>query len=581
MNNDISRGHSSGAPPTRDFGDDEIRAALDRVVGSDTFARSERSRELLRYVIERDLEGEADRLKGFAIAIDVFDREDSFDPSTDAVVRVQASRLRDLLDTYYAGEGQNDRIRITIPRGSYVPAYECLSCRPTPPDPPADEGATEAEPAPAVAVRGPRRVFAIEARMLLPAVAFAVLMLGANIWLVAASQFATAPEIEALAQLHAGEPTKQAPSVALPSVTLDPDMDETVAMVLEDAIPQFGSVIYRTDRSVTLNEPLSDFYIRTVPAGRNSINVQLYDRASGALIASDQIPGDPDMAELRDHVARITSRFLPAGGVIYAFLETEGRLNPLTRCLNTTASYFTNRTEQRHFEAYRCSEDLVDEGVSFALLHANMASLVLAAKIDGYTFPLDLHARDALDFARRAVELSPGSAIAYRALAWAQQASNENQLAHSSIEQATKLNPYDLGIAASYGSSLLSVGKFAKATEVMERVMEASPVHPSWWDFTTFIAAFQVGRTDLVAISSRNLGGHNRSHYCAARMIAADMTGDEELRLKMLQLMNKHHADFLAGARDFFAGFMPVDAADKLVTALRHAGLREMAYEDG
>ena len=39
-----------------------IREELDRILGSETFSRSERSRELLKYIVEKDLEGEADRL---------------------------------------------------------------------------------------------------------------------------------------------------------------------------------------------------------------------------------------------------------------------------------------------------------------------------------------------------------------------------------------------------------------------------------------------------------------------------------------------------------------------------------------
>ena len=68
--------------------------------------------------------GEAERLKGYAIAVDVFGQDSEFDSSTDAVVRVQAGRLRELLAQYYATEGRHDPIRLVIPRGSYVPAYE-------------------------------------------------------------------------------------------------------------------------------------------------------------------------------------------------------------------------------------------------------------------------------------------------------------------------------------------------------------------------------------------------------------------------------------------------------------------------
>ena len=74
-----------------------MRETLERILTSETFGRSERARNLLRYLVEQEQAGHADRLKGFAIAVDVFGKDTDFDPSTDAVVRVQAGRLRELL----------------------------------------------------------------------------------------------------------------------------------------------------------------------------------------------------------------------------------------------------------------------------------------------------------------------------------------------------------------------------------------------------------------------------------------------------------------------------------------------------
>ena len=98
-----------------------MRDELERILSSETFKRSERARELLSYLVAREQLGEAELLKGYAIAVDVFGKDSEFDSSTDAVVRVQAGRLRELLTQYYAAEGRRDPIRLVIPRGSYVP----------------------------------------------------------------------------------------------------------------------------------------------------------------------------------------------------------------------------------------------------------------------------------------------------------------------------------------------------------------------------------------------------------------------------------------------------------------------------
>jgi predicted ATPase len=77
----------------------------------------------LAFVVEQTLEGHADRLKEYALGVDVFDRGTDFDPRTETIVRVQARRLRDKLREYYTLEGQTDPIAIEIPKGRYVPQF--------------------------------------------------------------------------------------------------------------------------------------------------------------------------------------------------------------------------------------------------------------------------------------------------------------------------------------------------------------------------------------------------------------------------------------------------------------------------
>ncbi|MEO0544001.1 MAG: hypothetical protein AAFY99_09320 [Pseudomonadota bacterium] len=78
---------------------------------------------MLQYVVDQHLAGHGARIKGFTIAQDVFGKSDDFDPAMDAVVRVQAGRLRDQLKTYYENEGSDNSLRISIPRGTYVPVF--------------------------------------------------------------------------------------------------------------------------------------------------------------------------------------------------------------------------------------------------------------------------------------------------------------------------------------------------------------------------------------------------------------------------------------------------------------------------
>ena len=113
---------ASGSDQKQITGED-VRAALDAVVRSETFARADRARALLIYLVESEQNGSANRLKGFTIGQDVFGKDDDFDPATDAVVRVQAGRLRDQLASFYREEGAGQPIEIAVPKGTYVPRY--------------------------------------------------------------------------------------------------------------------------------------------------------------------------------------------------------------------------------------------------------------------------------------------------------------------------------------------------------------------------------------------------------------------------------------------------------------------------
>jgi adenylate cyclase len=96
---------------------------LERVVASPDFAASDRARRFLRYVVEETLAGRAERIKAFSVAVEVFGRDESFDPQNDPVVRIEAGRLRRAMEHYYLLSGRNDPVVIEVPKGGYVPVF--------------------------------------------------------------------------------------------------------------------------------------------------------------------------------------------------------------------------------------------------------------------------------------------------------------------------------------------------------------------------------------------------------------------------------------------------------------------------
>lgn len=104
-----------------------IQDQLERILSSVAFPGSPRHRRFLDYVVSETLAGRSDRIKAYTIATTVFERPTEFDPQTDPVVRLEAIRLRRALAHYYLTEGKHGPIRISIPKGSYIPEFETLS----------------------------------------------------------------------------------------------------------------------------------------------------------------------------------------------------------------------------------------------------------------------------------------------------------------------------------------------------------------------------------------------------------------------------------------------------------------------
>ena len=112
--------HSASLPP---ISSTQIRSQLNRVVSSQTFRAAEKEKALLRYVVERTIEGRSAELKEYTIGVEALKRGDGFDPRRDTIVRTEARNVRRRLARYYEEEGQSDPVRIELPKGGYAPHF--------------------------------------------------------------------------------------------------------------------------------------------------------------------------------------------------------------------------------------------------------------------------------------------------------------------------------------------------------------------------------------------------------------------------------------------------------------------------
>src|SRR6185295_2536394 len=118
-------GSRSAVPvPTQRQADDAVREHLERILTSPTFQQGDRLKRFLKFIVLEAVAGRKHELKEYVIGVQVFDKEDTFDPRTDPIVRVQARRLRAKLVRYYREEGRADETVIELPKGGYAPAFK-------------------------------------------------------------------------------------------------------------------------------------------------------------------------------------------------------------------------------------------------------------------------------------------------------------------------------------------------------------------------------------------------------------------------------------------------------------------------
>lgn len=115
VDNDATRAHAHA--------DDPRWQLAQRIASSDGLSRSRLLQEFLLYVVDRELASRDDEITEQQIGVLVFGRSEGYDSNEDNIVRGYARNLRKRVEEYFAGEGSNEHLRLTIPRGGYRPAF--------------------------------------------------------------------------------------------------------------------------------------------------------------------------------------------------------------------------------------------------------------------------------------------------------------------------------------------------------------------------------------------------------------------------------------------------------------------------
>ncbi|MFZ1681918.1 MAG: hypothetical protein WAT70_12940 [Rhizobiaceae bacterium] len=553
-----------------------VEDALARILASETFSRSERARDLLAYVVRATLSGQADRLKGFTIAMDVLGKDAAFDASTDAVVRVQAGRLRELLQVYYRGEGANDRVRIHIPRGTYQPGFETIE--------PADAGIVPPEPASEPSINAERISETIGAhfdtirrvaksppgnrlegamaptgilhsihrhiRLFWAGLSVVIVMLAFVTWRVAP----VPPGDQASAELAtSGVPDRGIRGAAtgqlLPSLAMgEPVSDDygarSVRASLQGVLAAFDTVMFVTGQKAVDRTDFS-IVVLSGPSSRHGLVQVVHNDTGNVLMSRTVDSANPDaLAGLATSIAALP-------GVAYASVGE----NRLRTCLAAYEAFDRERSEESREKARDCLGVLAAGGAKTPIVWSGLSDLALRGP------GTDM----ALAYARRGLALSAVSAHALSAEAMAMVKGGTAEEGARRARQAIEANPADLTVAATSGLAIALSGSWQEAVTILSRATRHAVVHPDWWDMAHFTALLMAERREEAGLVGGTFAGSGKPEQLAAGLIAANIRGDAARMATLLERIRSDHPALLA---DPAAAFAALDYPDGVAAAL-------------
>jgi hypothetical protein len=96
---------------------------IERIVASPPFQKSGRLRDLLCFLAERTIHGQAQDLSEHRIGSAVFGKAQDYSVVEDSSVRVHVRQLRLKLHEYFDGEGRGESVVVEIPKGAYTTLF--------------------------------------------------------------------------------------------------------------------------------------------------------------------------------------------------------------------------------------------------------------------------------------------------------------------------------------------------------------------------------------------------------------------------------------------------------------------------
>jgi len=570
---------------------DLAREQLERILAYPALQSGRRRRDMLRFIVEETLAGRGSRIKAYAIAIAVFDRDETFDQQSDPIVRIEARRLRRDLDNYYATEGRDDPVRITVPKGGYVPQF-AVQCLPA---------GTRSEYAGSQTVEKYWRKSAGGWPLAVTAVVVVLVALVSVVawhWPAGTGKSETASMIPGQADglggpivlvMPFGSPgADQQTGIFAAGITHELVTDLLRFPYFRVHTPAAGPERTPDDGTIALAEGIDASYVvsGTVRSndGHVAIGVQLNERASSQVLWSETFRRSLTARNLMDIESEIAAEIATIIGQPYGMIANDVSLH-LSASAPSLASYACvlkayayRRTSL--MEQYRPTRDCLEAAVIRDPEYAQAWAMLAYLRLDAgrYGYDADVDSRSAYALARAAAShsllLDQENVEALKALSFVYHYTDDFEKAQDLARKAVKLNPNDPDTLAHLGWRLSVRGNREEGIPLMRRAIARSVKPPPWYFHMIAIDHLMRGEYEEMLGAAERASADGSSVSFSLLAIAYGALGN---KAEARQNLNKMAERWPLLASDPAAAFGLHKLEDGMVTAIV-AGLRNAGW---
>jgi len=416
---------------------------LKRIVSTPAFKSSRILSSFLEFIIEKTLDGKEDEIKEYSIGINVLSRNIDFNPQLDAIVRIHAGRLRRALKEYYFDLGKKDPIRVEIPKGSYIPAFEFQNNTGSKSS---NENIRPIRTKPVVAVFPFRNIGKDSSRD------FFADGLGEQL----TTQLTLFRDLSVISYYSSRHVAGQTTDV------------KEAAMLLGAQYVLTGSV--QTDHKLL------------------RISVQLILSGSGELLWAKSFERNKTAAGLFEIQNEIVKSILTAIGGYYGAIFRDVLKAPYSNQSNGIEIYdavylyyhfqkvWTNDVLEKTIGAL---EAAVEADPDYALAWAMLGELYIDDRVLEFR-KIDNPLEAGLACALRAVAIDPNCQHGYHTLAFAYLFYHNREECLKAVDQCIAVNPNAADMIGGMGFALTCAGEFERGYELLNKSVEYNPYGP-WW----------------------------------------------------------------------------------------------------